>query len=475
MLNDKPTLIGRGTYSRIYKHTLQNGEISAVKIYHDKINPSILREIHCLHITKKCKHIIDIWGVVEDSDMKIQLFLEYNDMDLHRFIKEIKIEERILYLNDVLKQTLIGLNYLYENNIIHRDIKPSNIIVNYSSGVVPTFNICDFGLSCIFIDKYELRDIDIYTVEYRAPEILAKNNKYSHNADIWALGMTIVEYICGKPLINCIKCQSRSYVLNEIFKLLAYPLRYNTYNITAIKYGNIINHIDVDQVFKNKLSSTHYNLISENHTSVLSEMLSVNMYQRPYVNTLVKSMNLPMMTKPDFIKRGSIKTGSVINTELYYHNIESIIDFAIQNNINSNIIILSIDLLERYLANYCIIDINDIKLIFCICYSISVDMLEESQTYTYYIDTLNGQYTECEFTKMKIQMIKQFDCLLFYDEINVYVSEINHYNYRNTILKDIYSTINNMGKYTGEMLYEEIIDIFNQHISPKYDKINKTI
>jgi len=43
----------------------------------------------------------------------------------------------------LMQQSLKGLNFLHENNIVHRDIKPHNILINK----LKTVKLSDMGLS----------------------------------------------------------------------------------------------------------------------------------------------------------------------------------------------------------------------------------------------------------------------------------------------------------------------------------------
>jgi serine/threonine protein kinase len=56
--------------------------------------------------------------------------------------------ERVLSEDEtlaVVKQTLLGLQYLHKHSVIHRDIKGSNLLIN-SKGVV---KVADFGVSAL--------------------------------------------------------------------------------------------------------------------------------------------------------------------------------------------------------------------------------------------------------------------------------------------------------------------------------------
>jgi serine/threonine protein kinase len=50
----------------------------------------------------------------------------------------------------ILKQVLMGLNYMHSNFIVHRDLKPENILLVSSDLDKLDVKIADFGFSCKF-------------------------------------------------------------------------------------------------------------------------------------------------------------------------------------------------------------------------------------------------------------------------------------------------------------------------------------
>lgn len=99
-------------------------------------------------------------------------------------------------IRSYLSQTLEGLAYLHENDIMHRDIKGSNILVN-DEGVV---KLADFGAS------KKLRNLRANlmmsltvrgTPYFMSPEVFEE--KYSAKADIWGIGCVAYQMITGSP------------------------------------------------------------------------------------------------------------------------------------------------------------------------------------------------------------------------------------------------------------------------------------
>ncbi len=63
--------------------------------------------------------------------------------DLDKLLKNPSTDLTLPVIQNILKQCLLGLEYLHKHNIAHRDLKPSNILVNKDSVV----KLADFGLA----------------------------------------------------------------------------------------------------------------------------------------------------------------------------------------------------------------------------------------------------------------------------------------------------------------------------------------
>ena len=151
----------------------------------------------------------------------------------------------------ILKESLNGLRYLHENNIIHRDISLDNILI----GENDTIKISDFGLSAkikeekingnnIFNDKDNEKEnkeekclFSNFTVCGRKdmvpPEIENKGN-YDYRFDIYCLGIVILCLISENYPIEIIRDENKQYIGKNIHDEYIFN-SYNEYLIKLIK------------------------------------------------------------------------------------------------------------------------------------------------------------------------------------------------------------------------------------------------
>jgi serine/threonine protein kinase len=91
-------------------------------------------------------------------------------------------------------QALEGLQHAHKKGIFHRDIKPSNLNLTPDG----TVKLMDFGIAKI-ANEQRLTQVNriVGTIEYMAPELIEGKDP-SIACDIYAIGVTMYEMLCGK-------------------------------------------------------------------------------------------------------------------------------------------------------------------------------------------------------------------------------------------------------------------------------------
>lgn len=200
---------GNGTVS---KYQL-DGKIVAMKEIKSPfcgINDSAVKEIHSYYILKNCSNIVQLIDI-ELINSNVRLIMPYYPHDLSQYVNKSLFIERIQYLEPITSQLLDILSHLYQNNIVHGDIKPKNILVNEEMKIY----LADFGAARFNCQIYHG---GLGTEIYEAPELQNFTSIYVNKVDIWATGITIVEYLTGRHVF-----ENESYAI-DVKKILVSQL-----------------------------------------------------------------------------------------------------------------------------------------------------------------------------------------------------------------------------------------------------------
>uniref|UniRef100_A0A6B2LAF7 Protein kinase domain-containing protein n=1 Tax=Arcella intermedia TaxID=1963864 RepID=A0A6B2LAF7_9EUKA len=188
-------LIGTGasgqTFSALYSKTSKLVAIKKMPISIDNAGP-LATEIS---IMKTCTHpnIVEYFDSFVVDFVELWLVMEYMRFSSLTFIlnlyEELRMDEpHVAYC---LRETLFGLNYIHNLDIIHRDIKSDNILIS-DTGCI---KITDFGFSA---KTDTLTHSAVGSPYWMAPELI-KSNPYNNKVDIWSLGIMAMEMVEGEP------------------------------------------------------------------------------------------------------------------------------------------------------------------------------------------------------------------------------------------------------------------------------------
>ncbi|KAK2824397.1 hypothetical protein Q5P01_021572 [Channa striata] len=194
--------LGDGAFGKVYKaQNKQNGTLAAAKVIDTKTEDELEDYMVEIDILASCNHqyIVKLLDAFY-FEGKLWILIEFCAggavdaimLELERPLTEPQIRV-------VCKQTLEALSYLHENKIIHRDLKAGNILLSLDGDV----KLADFGVSAKNTKTLQRRDSFIGTPYWMAPEVVmcetSKDRPYDYKADIWSLGVTLIELAQIEP------------------------------------------------------------------------------------------------------------------------------------------------------------------------------------------------------------------------------------------------------------------------------------
>ncbi|XP_045189694.2 dual specificity mitogen-activated protein kinase kinase 7-like [Mercenaria mercenaria] len=200
--------LGHGTCGQVIRmRHKQSGVMMAVKQMrrsgNKEENKRIIMDLDVVLKSHDCPYIVQCIGTFI-TPSEVWICMELMSTCLDKLLKKTRrpIPEKIL--GKMAVAMVKALHYLKENHgVIHRDVKPSNILLD-EKGIV---KLCDFGISGRLVDS-KAKTRSAGCAAYMAPERIDPPDPtrpdYDIRADVWSLGISLVELATGEfPYKNC--------------------------------------------------------------------------------------------------------------------------------------------------------------------------------------------------------------------------------------------------------------------------------
>eukprot|EP01064_Diplonema_japonicum_P013998 TRINITY_DN21523_c0_g1_i1.p1 TRINITY_DN21523_c0_g1~~TRINITY_DN21523_c0_g1_i1.p1 ORF type:complete len:879 (+),score=87.95 TRINITY_DN21523_c0_g1_i1:42-2678(+) len=200
-INDVPTawekgeLLGRGTFSSVYKGTWPDGSVIAVKVIpltsvQEQVTDIVLQVQELSTLVHN--NVVRLYGCAYSKESnELHMFTEYiKGSTLGAIVRRSpsRLSEALAVKH--LKQFASGLAHLHSRGFVHSDVKGDTILVDSHSIV----KIVDFGAS----KKVQNKEKDTKGAPlWMAPEVI-RGEAASCASDVWSLGILACEVLaCG--------------------------------------------------------------------------------------------------------------------------------------------------------------------------------------------------------------------------------------------------------------------------------------
>nr|CAH7725305.1 unnamed protein product [Callosobruchus chinensis] len=215
-------LIGKGQFGSVYKCVNRlDGCVYAVKkstkpVAGSAFEKTALNEVYAHAVLGKHQHVVRYYSAwAEDNHMIIQN--EYcNCGSLADKIAKEPLSQQELHT--MLLHVAEGLRYIHSEGLVHMDIKPANIFIAREKKVHLNYDSHDDGFEELDENSlleeeltYKIGDLGHVTsiqnpqveegdCRYLPAEILQDDYSHLPKADVFALGVTVIECLGGGPL-----------------------------------------------------------------------------------------------------------------------------------------------------------------------------------------------------------------------------------------------------------------------------------
>ena len=179
-------------YSLIFKRTMNDGRIAAVKrVITGTTDINEVNKLIELSKHKQHENVIRYF-LIEQQDPYCFIHLELCSGNLCDFVEDPRFDRGGLDQKTAVKQIALGLEHIHRNGIYHLDLKPSNILI--SCGIQKRVVLADFEVSKNVYDGKESIRTRTFggTIGWIAPEIEYFHeceHRLTRKADIFSFGL----------------------------------------------------------------------------------------------------------------------------------------------------------------------------------------------------------------------------------------------------------------------------------------------
>ncbi|CAN6281668.1 unnamed protein product [Urochloa humidicola] len=198
---ERLAVLGRGNGGTVYKvRHRETGALYALKVLHHG-DAAAAAEADILGRTAS-PFVVRCHAVLPAASGDVALLLELADAGSLDAVMSRRGAFPEPALAEVAAQALSGLAYLHARRVVHLDVKPANLLVTSAADV----KVADFGIARVLPRAGDHCTSYAGTAAYMSPERFDPEAHGGHYdpcaADVWSLGVTVMELLVGRyPLL----------------------------------------------------------------------------------------------------------------------------------------------------------------------------------------------------------------------------------------------------------------------------------
>ncbi|CAE6434573.1 unnamed protein product [Rhizoctonia solani] len=193
--------IANGGFGDVFHGQLVDGmavAIKTIRAYYDQDQMARMyhkRAAKEIYTWSKCKHpnVVELIGSAVFHDCLAMISRWEENGNLLNYLSNHPSADRCVLSTSICA----GLAYLHENDIVHGDLKGANILIAADGRPM----LMDFGNASLLGATLQFTQTNkgpSFSLRWTAPEILQGTSSHTVEADVYSLGMTILEVFTSK-------------------------------------------------------------------------------------------------------------------------------------------------------------------------------------------------------------------------------------------------------------------------------------